>query len=244
VILVITFSVSILTLVFAFFYYRRINNSADPRIRKAHELLIKYDKTSGNINSLDLFPLLDSANSIFKSYPDYETSFEIGVICNNKCSALLLTALYDSTIDDSEKRNLLELSKNYCDSSILIYQNWIAEWGKLSRENIADKVSFYMNEKDPEFKDSDFSMVFSGRVKNITTAQIETPRRLSVSLSNKGTIYRHMMKLDSALYCYQSALLLWKDNRTAKSNMSVLMGGKPIKPSIIESLFPPDKNKK
>jgi len=244
VILVITTSVLILTLVFAFFYYRRINNSADPRIRKAHELLIKYDKTSGNINRIDLFPLLDSANSIFKSYPDYETSFEAGVILNNKCSALLLQALYDSTINDSEKWNLLELSMNYCDSSIIVYQNWIAEWGELSSEKIADKIRFYMNEKDPEFKDADFRLIFSGRVKNIATAQIETPRRLSVSLSNKGTIYRHMMKPDSALYYYQSALSLWKDNRTAKSNMSVLMGGKPIKPTIIESLFPPDKNKK
>jgi len=77
---------------------------------------------------------------------------------------------------------------------------------------------------------------------NIVAAQIETPRRLSVSLSNKGTIYHHMMKPDSSLTCYQLALSLWKDNRTAKSNLNVLMGGEPIKPSLIELLFPPDKN--
>jgi tetratricopeptide (TPR) repeat protein len=243
-ILVITFSVSILAVVFAFFYYRRINNSEDPRIRKAREFLVKYDKASGNINSIEQFPFLDSADVIFKSYPDYETSFEVGVIYNNKCSALLLSALYDSTINATEKSTLLALSMDYCDSSIFIYENWIAEWGKLSPENIADRISIFMNEKDPEFKDSNFRMIFSGRVKNIVKAQIETPRRLSVSLSNKGTIYRHMMKLDSALNCYQLAISLWKDNRTAKSNMTVLMGGKPVKPSIIESLFPPDKNKK
>ena len=40
VILAITFSVSVLAIVFAFFYYRSINKSEDPRIRKARELLV------------------------------------------------------------------------------------------------------------------------------------------------------------------------------------------------------------
>jgi len=49
---------------------------------------------------------------------------------------------------------------------------------------------------------------------------------------------------DSAFVYYQDALSLWKDNRTAESNLSVLLGGEPVKPNLIESLFPPDKNKK
>jgi hypothetical protein len=244
VILMITFSVSILAVVFAFFYYRDINNSEDPRIKMAREFLIQYEKVSGGLNSFEAFPLLDSANAIFRSYPDYESSFEIGLIYNNKCSALLLMAIYDSTVNEPEKSNLLALSMHYCDSSISNYSRWIADWDSLSPGAIADKIRPFIKEDNPVFKGFNFKKVYSRRVKNIITAQIETPRRLSVSLSNKGTIYRHMMKPDSALICYQMALSLWKDNRMAKSNMNVLMGGEPIKPSLIESLFPPDKNKK
>ena len=242
VILTITFSVSILAVAFAFFYYRNINNSEDPRVKKAHEFLLQYEKQSVRNNSLEAFPFLDSANAIFRSYPEYESSFEIGVIYNNKCSALLLMALYDSIISEFEKNNILSLAMKYCDSSISNYRIWSGSWDSLSPEIISDRISPYMKEDDPAFRGYDFEKIFSGRVKNIVAAQIETPRRLSVSLSNKGTIYRHMMKPDSSLICYQMALSLWKDNRTAKSNLNVLMGGEPIQPSLIELLFPPDKN--
>jgi hypothetical protein len=153
-------------------------------------------------------------------------------------------ALYDSTISEFEKNNLLAISMNYCDSSISIYGKWIACWDSLPPEIISDRISPYMKEDNPAFRGYDFEKIFTRRVKNIVAAQIETNRRLSVSLANKGTIYRHMMQMDSSLICYQMALSLWKDNRTAKSNLNVLMGGEPIKPSLIESLFPPDKNKK
>ena len=242
VIFTITFSVTILAVIFAFFYYRNINNSEDPRIKKAREFLLQYEKESGRNNSLDAFPFLDSANTIFRSFPDYESSFEIGVIYNNKCSALLMMSLYDSTIKEFEKNNLLSLAMKYCDSSISNYSAWITSWDSLSPEIISDRISPYMKEDNPAFRGYDFEKIFARRVKNIVAAQIETPRRLSVSLSNKGTIYRHIMKPDSSLICYQLALSLWKDNRTAKSNVNVLMGGEPIKPSLIELLFPPDKN--
>ena len=244
VILAITFSVSVAAVVFAFFYYRNVNNSQDPRIKKAREFLLLYDKISGRINSFEAFPLLDSAHTIFRSLPDYETSFENGLIYNNKCSALLLMAIYDSTIPGPEKINLLDLSMRYCDSSIYVYSSWISDWDSLSPEAIAERIRPFMKEDDPVFSEYNFKKVFSRRVKNITMAQVETPRRLSVSLSNKGTIYRHMLKPDSSLICYRQALSLWKDNRMAESNLNVILGRDPVKPSIIESLFPPDKNKK
>jgi hypothetical protein len=101
-----------------------------------------------------------------------------------------------------------------------------------------------MNIDDPAFSGYDFKKILARRIKNITDARIETPRRLSVSLSNKGTLYRHMLKPDSSLICFREALSLWKDNRIANSNLNVLMGGDPVKPTIIESLFPPDKKSK
>jgi hypothetical protein len=244
VILVITFSVSVLAIVFAFFYYRSINNSEDPRIRKAREFLSEYDKLSGGVDSFNSFHLLDSADRIFRSLPDYRTSFETGIIYNNKSSALLLMAIYDSSITETEKKELLSLSLHYCDSSIANYTAWISDWDGLSPEAVEGKIRQFMTKDDPLFVNSDFGKVLQRRVRNICSAQIETPRRLSVSLTNKGTIYRHMMKPDSALLFFQEALSLWDENITAKSNMSVLLGGEPVRATLIQSLFPPDKNKK
>jgi len=244
VVLAITFVVSLAAILFAFLYYSNLNKSEDPRITRAKELLFEYDKISGRPDSYLAFPLLDSASVIFRSLPDYASSFEPGVIYNNKCSALLLMALYDSTLSESEKENLLNLSMKLCDSSIRCYKRWKEEWGILSEKEIAGKLKPFMRKDDEAFSNINFAKVFDRRIKNIITAQIETDRRLSVSLTNKGTIYRHMLKQDSALVCYRDALDLWKDNRTAKSNLSVLMGGEIVTPTIIESLFPPDKNKR
>ena len=244
VILVITFSVSVVAVLVAFFYYRDLNNLEDPRIRKAKELLSLFEKESGKINNLANFYLLDSANIIFRSIPDYKFSFEPGLIYNNKCSSLLMVAIYDSTVSRDEKNKLLDIAMKYCDSSMVVYKNWISDWEKLSYEEIAERIRLYMDDSDTVFDGLNFKRIFDKRVKDIIAAQIETPRRLSVSLTNKGTIYRHQLLVDSALSCYNQSLIIWKDNRTAKSNLSVLMGGEPVKPSIIESLFPPDKNKK
>jgi len=244
VILSITLSVSLLAIVFAVFFYRSINNSEDPRIRKAREFLAEYDKVSGGIDSFNSFHLLDSAYRIFRSLPDYKSSFETGVINNNKCSALLIIAIYDSSITGNEKNELLSLSGKYCDSSIANYTAWISDWEGLTPSEVEVKLSEFMTKDDPVFENYNFNKVLKRRVRNICSAQIETPRRLSVSLTNKGTIYRHIMKPDSALICYKNALALWEENITAKSNLSVLLGGEPVRATLIQSLFPPDKNKK
>ncbi len=244
VVLVITFTISLMAVLFAFFYYRALNNLEDPRIRVATDLLARYDEVSARIELFNAFPILDSAQAIFRSYRDYESSFETGLVYNNKSSALLMLALYDSTVTEYEKQTLLELSMKFCDSSIVVYSSWIKEWSELTEKTIAERIAPFMDNTDPAFAGLNFPNIFAARVKNISIAQIETPRRLSVSLTNKGTIFRHMLLADSALIYYNRALSLWKDNRTAISNLSVLMGGEPVKPTIIESLFPPDKNQK
>jgi hypothetical protein len=243
VIITITFSVALAASLFALFYYSGINRSEDPRILKAREYLIEFERISGNSYPGEAFPALDSASRIFSSLPDYKNSFETGVIYNNKCSMLLMRALYDSIISGIEKNTLLDLSLKYCDSSILTYSRWIEEWGNLTPEEIEGKLTSLMRNDDPALTHN-FERIFERRVKNLLMAQVETPRRLSVSLTNKGTIYRHLSKPDSSLLFYREALLLWKDNRTAKSNLNVLTGGDPLKTSVIESLFPPDKNRK
>jgi hypothetical protein len=244
VVLAITFSVVVLTVLFAFFYYRSLNLAEDPRVTRARILMAEYDSQSGGPDSYTRFSLLDSAEALFRSLPDYETSFEIGVIYNNKCSGLLMVALYDSTVSNGIKNDLLALSLDYCDSSIYVYNRWLSDWGGLSDEATAERLEPFMKHDDPVFEGRNFKKIFRRRIRNIDLARVETPRRLSVSYSNKAMAYRHLTMPDSALFCYEKALSLWKDNRTAKSNMSVLMGGAPIKPGLIESLFPPDRNKK
>jgi hypothetical protein len=243
VILAITFSVSAAAIIFAFFYYRSINRSEDPRIEAARRLLTEFENMSAETEGIESFLYLDSAFSIFNRLPDYRLSFETGVIYNNKCSALLMKAIYDSTISLPEKQTLLDLSLKYCDSSIMIYEGWIRSWGTLTEEDIQERISTLMNRNDPAFYGLNFEKIFQKRIRNIILAQTETPRRLSVSLTNRGTIFRHLSMPDSALHYFNQALSLWKDNRIAESNRSVLMGGEPVKPSVIESLFPPDRNK-
>jgi hypothetical protein len=64
VILAITFSVSLLALIFAYFYYRSVNRSEDPRITKAREYLNEYEKAAGRLKPIEVFPYLDSADVI------------------------------------------------------------------------------------------------------------------------------------------------------------------------------------
>lgn len=241
--LAITFSVALLAVIFAFFYYRGVNRSEDPRVAEARWFMAEYNRISGGRESFASFHLLDSAGKIFSKIPGYESSWERGVIYNNKCSGLLLMALYDSTITDSEKSTLLDLSVCCCDSSISVYTGWLDEWEDLSEESVAQRLLPGMNEENPAFAGLNFNRIFRKRVRDVLLARIETPRRLSVSYTNKATAYRHLMSQDSALVYYEKALTLWKENRTAESNLSVLLGGEPLKPGIIESLFPPDRKK-
>ncbi len=243
-ILAITLSVALAAVIFAFFYYRQVNRSEDPRVAGARLLMAEYDRLSGGAESYVLFHLLDSADLIYRSVPGYGSSFERGVIYNNRGSSFLMKALYDSSLTESGKVAFLELSITYADSAIKVYSNWLDGWEELSEEDIASRLMSEMSETDPAFSGLNFKSIFRKRVKDMMLARVETPRRLSVSYTNKGTAYRHMMMPDSALLWYERALAIWKHNRTAESNLSVLLGGEPVKPGIIESLFPPDRKKK
>jgi len=240
----ITFLVSAAAVLFAIFYYGSINRSEDPRIDSARRLLAQYDRESDGDNLVSKFRLLDSADAVFSSLQDYAESFERGVILNNRSSALIIAALYDSTVKQEEKNTLLELAMIYCDSSIAVYRKWMQTWGDINRIGIEELMRKDMHPGNPSFKGRNFEKILARRVDNQVAAQRETPRRLSVSLSNRGIILRHLMMPDSALISFRESLELWKDNRSAKSNMNVLMGGEPVEPGLIESLFPPDKNKK
>ncbi|MFA5815255.1 MAG: tetratricopeptide repeat protein [Bacteroidales bacterium] len=243
VVISITLGICGTAILVAVLYYRGLNRSEDPRLVPVRELIQKSEELTGNRKAPEAFLLLDSALHLLKSVPGYENSYETGVIFNNACSAWLLSALYDSTLVSGEKEKMLVTAHTFADSSLRIYRAWISEWDSLPGDQIRIKIAPFFKPDDPAFAGRNPHRILDKRVKDIQSAQIETPRRLSVNLTNLGTIHRHMNRPDSALVCYAEALHLWKENKTAESNLNVLKGGKPLKPSILKSLFPPDKKK-
>ncbi len=243
VVISITLGVCGTAILIAVFYYRSLNRAADPRLLPVRELILKSEKLTGTRKAPEAFLVLDSALRILRSMPGYENSYETGVIFNNSCSAWLLTALYDTTLASSEKEKMLLLAHSFADSSTRIYRAWISEWDSLPADQIRTRIAPFFTSDDPAFAGRSPGSILDKRIKDIREAQIETPRRLSVSLTNLGTIHRHLNQPDSALICFAEALHIWNENRTAQSNLNVLKGGKPVKPSLIQSLFPPDKKK-
>lgn len=242
VVLAITFLISLLIFISVYFYYQGINQSEDPRVQHARELLSDFDEA--RVNDLSSLAILDSAAAIYQAFPEYAHSYEMGVLYNNKATVLIMKALYDSVLMEGEKETLLSIASQFCDSSISVYRHWMLEWDSLDHPALLAKHTASWNTAGSSLAGSNPRKVLNKRLKDLQTAQIETPRRLSVSLTNKGTIYRHQLKTDSALICFEEALRLWKHNRAAKSNLNVLTGGEPVKPSVIETLFPPDKKKR
>jgi tetratricopeptide (TPR) repeat protein len=242
VVISITLGICGTAVVVASLYYRGINRAEDPRILPVRELVKQSQELSGGRKAPEAFIILDSALQLLRSVPGYAGSYEAGVIYNNACSAWLLSALYDSTLAVSEKEKMLSAAREFADSSLQIYRSWISHWGNLTEKRVHAAISPFFKPDDPAFAGRDHQRILDKRVRDILEAQKETPRRLSVSLTNLGTIHRHLNQPDSALLCFSQALQLWEENSTAKNNLSVLMGGEPVKPGIIRSLFPPDKN--
>jgi hypothetical protein len=241
VVLGITLGVCGTAVLIAFLYYRDLNRAEDPRMIPVRELIREAGEFSAKHNPSNSAILLDSALRLSRSVPGYEDSWEPGVIFNNMCSAWLISALYDSTLAGSEKEQMLRLAGSLADSSLRIYRRWIARWDSIPDDRILAAIAPFFDPGDPAFNGLNPSNIQKKRIRDIRSARIETPRRLSVSLTNLGTIQRHLNRPDSALACFTEALRIWDKNQTAKSNLSVLQGGKPVKRDLIQSLFPPDK---
>jgi len=243
VVFIITLVICLTAILIAAAYYRGINRASDPRILPARELVSQAEELTTGLQGTESVRLLDSALTLIRSVPGYANSWETGVIFNNMSSAWLMMALYDSTLLEPEKEEFLEAAGRYADSSLYIYRQWMNDWGTMPKEEITDRISPWFHQDDPSFAGLNPDHILRKRVKDIQSAQIETPRRISVSLTNLGTVHRHLNRPDSALLCFEEALELWGENRAAKSNLQVLQGGEPLKPSLLKSLFPPQKIK-
>lgn len=241
-VLMICLMVAAAVVVAAFFHYRRLNRSEDPVLIKAAKFVSASEKYAAAGDNTAAFVYLDSAMAVLKTSPGYESSYEPGIIHNNRAGILIMQALYYCSNDSSEKKALLQSAMNYCDSAINIYSRWIDNWGSLDETGIRNRLSSVM--KPVQATKGSEDRILKRKVNKILDAVTETPRRLSVAYTNKATVYRHLMQPDSSLACLKKALSLWEDNHTARSNLSVLLGGKPVKPGILRTLFPPERIKR
>jgi len=233
--------ISAISFLVAYIYYDGKNKSEDPRIEKTKHLFLQYEIFVKENNFDEALTILDSIDAIFKIVPGYKTSYEPGIVLNNRGSAYLSMALYKTT-DSLERTIFLSYAKKNIDSSIVIYNNWLTKNEKLLKNELLgnEKQHFPINE--PLFKGRNYNKILNKRIEDLLLAQHETPRRLSVCYTNLGIVLRHQYKQNEAVESYIKAIKLWKENYTARNNFNVLMGKPPEDRSIIDQLFPPEKN--
>jgi len=233
-------SICIISFAIAYLYYNGLNKSEDPRIVKTKFMFSNYDGLVKQKNYTNALLTLDSIEQILTNTQGYSNSYEMGIVLNNRASILISQALYE-TGDSVVKQSMLESASFYSLQAIQLYTSWIEQFEKRSKEEIRMDVQPYFLESDSAFYGFDHQKIIEKRVDDIMLAQKETPRRLSVALTNLGIIQRHQLKQKEAIESYIRAISLWKDNPTALSNLNVLYGKPPQDRSILKKLFPPDR---
>jgi tetratricopeptide (TPR) repeat protein len=226
----------------AYIYYNGKNKAEDPRIVQTKYMFRQFDQLMKENKYSSALPLLDSIAIILAKVPGYKESYELGIVYNNRGSAYLSMALYGSK-DSTESVRLLEMAKKNIDSGIAIYNTWLAKNNTLSENEFLKNEKKFFSENDVAFKGKNYNKILHKRVEDLVLARKEMPRRLSVCFTNLGIILRHQYKQNEAVESYIKAMTLWKDNYTARNNFNVLMGKPPKDRTIIDKLFPPDKNK-
>lgn len=233
-------ALALLGLLIAKVYYSNVNTSIDPRVIEAREL---YEKYNAYAQSNNFDSVLDTIESIYLNQPHYKASFEVGVLYNNRAAIYLTLALYSPVFsqDSASIDSLLALSEEAASTSIAIYSNWMNRYTDKSEEEIRsisfDSFMQGFSENDAELK----TKYFDNRVKEIQDAQLETPRRLSVTYTNLGIIFRHREQYEAAANAYSKALELWEQNLTAENNLNVILGRPQKKRTLIQKLFPPER---
>jgi len=239
--IIILVCISAIGFLIAWLYYNNENKAEDPRVIEARIKLVGYDHLVKQRRYAEALRELDTISRIYEATPGYSESFEAGMLANNRGSVYLSMALYDSLISVEEKEALLRLAEENILKAIQIYRTWIDGVGIMTRDQIKAVITPFFSSSDPQLAGKNTDRLIRKRVEDILNAQIETPRRLSVSYTNLGIIQRHQFRQEEAAASYTEAIKLWKDNFTARNNFNVLMGLPPEDRSIIEKLFPPER---
>ncbi len=224
----------------AWMYYGNINKSVDPRVKQARVMYGRYNTYAADNDYEKVLSLLDSIAEIYASVPHYSNSYEMGVIQNNRASVFLTLALADTTRNEI-RQNYFALAEMHLLKGIDYYKNWLIEFDNKTKEEIAGIVEQDFSADEVLTNIENLNLVIKKRVSEMLAAQMETPRRLSVSYTNLGIIRRHDDQLEEAYMYYEKALDLWAENHAAKNNMNILFGKPPEKQSFFRKLFPPDR---
>jgi tetratricopeptide (TPR) repeat protein len=244
-VLALTLTITASIFIGSYFYYDQINKAEDPRVLPAKELFQVYDKELESHEYVQSLSLLDQMLAIYRSTPGYENAYEIGVLLNNKATVYLVELeteiLTGSDVKNPSMQVSLGTAEEYIRQAIAIYEAWIADMGSLSEEQIRQRIAPFFKENDPGLAGMDVQRVMDKRVDMILDAQIETPRRLSVSLTNLGMVNRYLGNLEKARENYEQAIEIWDRNYTAQDNLAILMNQPIKKRSLISRLFPPER---
>ncbi|MFC2089562.1 hypothetical protein ACFLT1_02205 [Bacteroidota bacterium] len=240
--LIISLSVIVVfSVIFSQIQYKNTNASVDPRVVNARELYQFYNTYSRQNNLDSVFILMDSIESIYATIDHYKDAFEIGVLDNNRAAAWLTIALYSEFRDSTEKDSIIGLAEEAARKSISCHEEWKASFGSLSKEDIKKKISDSFVPGLAKYSPEDQEKYLNNRIEEIIESQVEIDRRLSVSLTNLGIVYRYRTLYDSAATCYVKALELWDRNYTAEDNLNLLLGNPIKKRNAIQRLLPPDR---
>jgi len=244
-VLIVCLCITIMIFIASFVYYGNINSAEDPRTLPAKTLQLQYEKQLEEKHTSEGLDILNQMLTIYLSLPDYKESYEVGVIYNNIASIYLVQLeteiLTNKDITKDELVMNLDLASQFTQKSIDNYEKWLAENGSLSEQQIREKITPFYDPKNPAFNNADLDRVIDKRINDIMIAQIETKRRLSVSLTNMGVVNRYQGNLELAKANYEKAIVLWDKNYTAQDNLNILMDQPIQKRSIISRLFPPEK---
>lgn len=232
-------------------YYQNVNESVDPRIVEARKLYEKYNAYAENNNFNAIFRLLDSVECIYAGIGHYKESFEMGVTANNRAAVYLTLAMHQDSIDVPEnseylleysRDSLLNTAEYHLHKAIRIYQNWREKYGDLSKNACEKRIKSDFLSGLEDYSKEDQQKYLENRVDVFLDNQVEIDRRLSVSYTNLGVIYRLEENYDQAIDAYAKAIELWDRNMTAENNLNVLLGRPKKKQNFIHKLFPPDRD--
>ncbi len=228
-------------LIIAYFYYNNLNNSVDPRVRTARKLYEKYNEFT-QLNQYDsIFQLMDTLESIYTSIDHYSENYELGVLYNNRSAAFLSIFLQPNEFYIEDSVALLKNAENSVKKSIRLYENWIDKFGNADKRDLRKQINDKFTSSLEDYDMRKIEIYLDRRVDEMSEAQVENKRRLSVSYTNLGTIKRHQEKLDSAAFFYSKAIELWDQNLTAENNLNILLKRPLKKRNLIQKLFPPEK---
>jgi tetratricopeptide (TPR) repeat protein len=167
----------------------------------------------------------------------YKSSYEIGVVRNNKASVYLMMALYGEEYQ-SLKDSLFASASYELELAESTFIDWMKQYKTISDDLIQEELLKAYSKTPKILKDKNLEKLAEQRLEDIHLAKIETPRRLSVVYTNMAIIERHTNLLDSAIAKNQRAIELWPENHEAKNNLRTLFGLEREKRGAIKKLFP------